>query len=263
MELNLNNKVALVAASSTGLGLETALHLSLEGAKVIITSRSKEKLQKAASHIESRSNREPDYFPCDLTLKDQRETLISSILQKHKKVDILITNSGGPPTGPFVDFSEADWLSAFQLNFISIQSLISKLIGPMKQSGWGRIVNITSISAKQPIDGLILSNAVRAAVLGMAKTLSNELASFGVTVNNVCPGYTLTDRVKDLAGSLALQRGVSEEEVYRAWEDSIPMKRLGKPEELASLICYLCSEQASYITGTTIQCDGGAIKSLF
>ncbi len=262
MDLGIKDKIALISASSKGLGKEVALVLAMEGAKVTICSRNEDQLKITAEEISDIAHQKIDYHPCDLLIKEDRENLAQDIVQKHMSIDILVNNSGGPPGGIFTDFHEEDWINAFRLNFISTQSLIELSIPHMIKNRWGRIVNITSIAVKQPVEGLILSNGVRSAVIGMAKTLANELGQYQITVNNVCPGFTLTDRVKQLAQLNAKKRNTTPENVFKEWEMSIPMKRLGEPREFANLVAFLCSEGASYITGTSIQCDGGACKSL-
>ncbi|MDH4129236.1 MAG: SDR family oxidoreductase, partial [Spirochaetota bacterium] len=259
----IQNKIALISASSTGLGREVALVLAEEGAKVIICSRSSNKLRAAANYIKENAQKEVRFEPCDLTKRSEIENLVSLVIKDFGNIDILINNSGGPKSGYFSDFTDRDWLEAFNLNFLSTQILTSLVIPHMKKNNFGRIVNITSISAKQPIDGLILSNGIRAGILGMAKTLANELAPYQILVNNVCPGYTLTERVKTLSETLAKNKNTTPEHIIKEWESSIPLNRLGTPREFANLVAFLCSNSASYITGTTIQCDGGAVKSIF
>jgi 3-oxoacyl-[acyl-carrier protein] reductase len=178
------------------------------------------------------------------------------------RVDILVTNTGGPPSGPFESHSAEVWRHAIAQNLESVVNLVRAVLPGMKQRRWGRIVNVTSISVKQPVAGLILSNAIRAGVTGFAKTVSNEAAPFGVTVNNVLPGYTRTERLVELAQAVSGRTGETVEAVYAGWEREIPMGRLAEPEELAALAAFLCSEKASYITGQSVAVDGGWIKGL-
>jgi 3-oxoacyl-[acyl-carrier protein] reductase len=173
-----------------------------------------------------------------------------------------VTNAGGPPPGLFVSLRPQDWVSGFNLNLMSVINLCAEVVPYMQRHRWGRIINITSISVKQPVDGLMLSNSIRAAVVGFAKTLSNELAPYNILVNNVCPGYTRTERVEELSASIAERKGVSRERVVKGWEETIPMGRMGRPEEFAALVAFLASERASYITGVSIPVDGGAVKGL-
>jgi 3-oxoacyl-[acyl-carrier protein] reductase len=177
-------------------------------------------------------------------------------------VDILVTNAGGPPAGPFESHPASAWSDALRLNFESVVNMTRAVLPGMKERRWGRIINITSIAVKQPVDNLILSNSVRAAVTGFARTLANEVASYGVTVNNVMPGYTLTDRIANLAETNAGQRGTTTEAVIAGWESQIPMARLGTPEEFAAMVTFLASERASYTTGASIPVDGGWIRAL-
>ena len=178
-------------------------------------------------------------------------------------IDILINNAGGPPFGFFEDFESPDWQNALELNLLSGIHLAKKVVPLMKKRSWGRIVNITSIAVKQPIDGLILSNTSRAGLIGFSKTLSNELAKDNILVNNICPGRIYTDRIKALAEKRAAQSGIGYEEAIEEMEKDIPLQRIGTPEELAALACFLASEKASYMTGTTIQVDGGLLRGLF
>lgn len=262
MDLGLKNKVALVTASSSGLGREAALVLAEEGAEVIITSRSEENLINAKQYIKEKTLKEVEFYICNLNNEESRRNLVSKVIGKHSTIDILVNNNGGPPGGTFEDFSEQNWITAFQNNFISVQSMVQMVLPIMKKKKWGRIVNISSISIKEPIDGLILSNGVRAGLNGMMKTLSREIAGDNVLINTVAPGYHNTERVQKLAQSIAEKQGKTPEEVIENLENNIPMGRMGEPSELAYLIAFLASEKASYITGTTIQCDGGAVKSL-
>jgi len=178
-------------------------------------------------------------------------------------VDILVCNAGGPPSGVFDEFSPEQWRQAIELNLMSTINLCRAVVPLMQKQRWGRIINITSVSAKQPIDGLILSNMSRAGVLGFSKSLANELARDNITVNCVCPGYTRTERVQELANRMAQRESIAVEAVFQRWEANIPMRRLGEPPELAALVVFLASERASYITGTAIPVDGGYIKGLF
>jgi len=178
------------------------------------------------------------------------------------RIDILVTNTGGPPPGPFEDHTAEDWRHAIEQNFESVVNLARAVLPEMKERRWGRILNVTSITVKQPVEGLILSNAIRAGVTGFAKTLSNEAAPFGVTVNCLLPGYTRTERLVDLADAISRRTGGTTDEAYAAWESEIPMGRLGEPEELGALAAFLASEKAGYITGQSVAVDGGWIRGL-
>ena len=178
------------------------------------------------------------------------------------RIDILVTNAAGPPSGKFESLGPDKWNDAVQTTLLSAVNLCRAVVPGMKERHWGRIINITSITVKQPVEGLMLSNSLRAGVTGFARTLANEVARDGITVNNILPGYTRTQRVDDLAKALSERDGISIEESFRKWESEIPMGRLGEPRELAALATFLASERASYITGTSIQADGGWIRAL-
>ncbi len=263
MDLGIRGKVAIVAGASQGLGKAAAVMLAGEGAHVAICARNKATLDGAAEEIARAGTGEVMVVRCDVTREDEISNLSNRVLAKWGRVEILVNNAGGPPSGLFQDLSSAQWREGLELNLLSTVNLCQAVVPRMRERKWGRIINITSIAARQPVPGLILSNAARAGVLGFAKTLSNELAPENITVNSVCPGYTRTDRLIELAEATAKRESAKVEEVYRRWEEAIPMRRLGRPEELAALIAFLCSEQAGYITGTAIQVDGGLVKSTF
>ncbi|MFX1486521.1 MAG: SDR family oxidoreductase [Promethearchaeota archaeon] len=262
MDLGLDGKVAVVAASSKGIGKAIALALAREGAKLAICARGEEALKATADEIREKTGVEILAVRVDVTVEEDVQRLVRSVAEKFGRIDILVSNSGGPPTGIFEDIPQETWERAVDLNLMSTIYLCRAVIPYMKKQKWGRIINMTSVSVKQPIDGLILSNAVRAGVVGLSKSLSNEMAKDNILINVVGPGYTLTERVRELARSKAIEDGVSEEEVYEAWEQKIPLGRLAQPEEIANLVVFLSSEKASYVTGTTIQVDGGLVKSL-
>lgn len=262
MDLGLKNKVAIVAAASKGLGRAVALELAAEGARIAICSRNREHVRQTAEAIHAETGAEVYYEQADVTRTDEIRAFVSNTVSRFGDIHILVTNAGGPPSGLFVSLRPQDWVHAFHLNLMSVINLCAEVIPYMQRNKWGRIVNITSIAVKQPVDGLILSNSIRAAVVGFAKTLSNEAAPYNILVNNVCPGYTRTERVEELSAAIAERKGIAKEKVVGAWEDSIPMGRLGRPEEFAALVAFLASERASYITGTSIPVDGGAVKGL-
>jgi 3-oxoacyl-[acyl-carrier protein] reductase len=263
MNLGIKDKTALVTASSRGLGKSIALQLSREGANVAICARDGEALIQAKKEIEERAGGSVFAQTADVTDKDQVKTLVNQVVDNFSTLDILICNAGGPPSGMAADFDTDDYRKALELNLLSTVNLCYQAAPHMKKQKWGRIVNVTSVSAKQPIESLILSNTARAGVLGFSKSLSTQLAPFGITVNSVCPGYTRTERVENLAKSFEEAGKGSIQDFFRNIEKMIPMGRLGRPYELSAAVAFLCSEGASYITGVALQVDGGFVKSIF
>ncbi len=263
MDLGLKDKTALVTAASKGLGKAIAKELAREGCKVAICARNTDGLKTAYEDIRGDTGVEALTIKADVTDRSQIEQMAHRIKDEYKHLDILICNAGGPPLGKFDKLKEPDFRRALDLNLMSTVNLCELFLPDMKKRKWGRIINLTSISAKQPLNDLMLSNMARAGVLGFSKTLSNEVAANRVTVNCICPGYTLTDRLKDFARDLSKKSKVSMGQIYNSWQHSIPMNRLAEPEEIAYLVAFLASERAAYITGTAIQIDGGFIKSLY
>ncbi len=262
MDLGLRDRVAIVAASSRGLGRACAMELAREGAKLVICARDCTRLRATAGEIGEATGAEVLSMGTDLTDDAQIRHLADEALRRFGRIDILVTNNGGPPAGYYDDFDDDAWLAAHQLTLMSAVRLIRAVLPAMRAQQWGRIINITSVSVKQPIDNLLLSNVYRPGVIGLAKTLSAQLATAGITVNNVAPGYTRTDRVLELAEARAAEQGKAVEEVLADTTASYPMLRMGEPEELAALVAFLASERAGYITGTTIPVDGGYVKGL-
>lgn len=262
MDLGLKGKVAVVAGSSQGLGRAIADALAAEGVQLVINSRSPDKLTGVAGEIVDATGATVETVAVDLTPSDGGSTLIAEAEKTFGRVDILVTNTGGPPAGMFEDHSPEVWREAIAQNFESVVNLVRAALPGMKERRWGRIVNVTSISVKQPVEGLILSNAIRAGVTGFAKTVSNEVAPYNVTVNNVLPGYTRTERLIHLAEAISEREDKSIDEVYDGWASEIPMGRLAEPPELGAVAAFLCSEQASYVTGQSVAVDGGWIKGL-
>ena len=263
MDFGLAGKVALVAASSKGLGLAVAQELAMEGAHLIMCARGVEALEKAAAEVESCGSGEVLALPTDLLISAEISSLVDAAVSRFGHVDVLVNNAGGPPYGTFEDHPPEAWQAAVRLNLESALNLTREVLPEMKERGWGRIINITSVAVKEPVDGLILSNSVRAAVTGFARTLANEVASFGITVNNVLPGFTRTDRLLQLAEAQSKQRGISTEDVENGWNSVIPARRLGKPREFAAVVAFLASERASYVTGVSIAVDGGRTRALY
>jgi 3-oxoacyl-[acyl-carrier protein] reductase len=262
MNLGFKDRVAIVAASSRGLGKACALELAAAGAAVVICGRTEGALEETAQEIGRATSAEVLSLVADLTDVAQIRYLADETLRCYGRVDVLVTNNGGPPSGYFDDFDDGDWLAAHELTLMSTVRLIRAVLPAMRAQGWGRIVNITSVSVKQPIDNLLFSNVYRAGVIALAKTLSAQVAVQGITINNVAPGYTRTDRVLELAEARAAEEAKTVEKVVAETTAGFPMRRMAEPEELAAVVAFLASERASYITGTTIQVDGGYVKGI-
>lgn len=262
MDLGLRGKVALVAAASRGLGRAIAAELAREGAALVICARDDEAIARAAREIAQETGARVVPVRADVSRLEEIGPLVEQGVRALGPIDILVTNAGGPPAGPFEAHDAAAWEAAFRLTLRSAVELSRAVLPGMRARRWGRILNVTSITVKQPVDDLILSNSLRAAVTGFARTLANEVAADGVTVNNLLPGYTRTERVVSLADALSARDGITPEAVRARWEQQIPMRRLGEPEELAALAAFLASERAGYITAQSIAVDGGWIRSL-
>jgi 3-oxoacyl-[acyl-carrier protein] reductase len=262
VDLGLRGKVALVAASSRGLGRAVAEELAREGMDLVLCARGEAALHETAAAIRATMGVRVEAVAADLASPEGVRRVIDTAERGFGRVDVLVTNSGGPPAGPFESHSADAWHDAVRQNLDSVVELTRAALPGMKERRWGRIVNVTSIAVKQPVDNLILSNSIRAAVTGFARTLANEVAPFGVTVNNVMPGYTRTQRVEDLAQRNASLRGTSPDDERATWEKQIPMGRLGEPPEFAAMVAFLASERASYITGASIPVDGGWIRAI-
>ena len=262
MDLGLRGKVALVAASSRGLGRAIASELAREGATLVICARRAEGLAATARSIAASHGVKVHPVVADVSNQKQVERVTGEALAKFGRVDVLVTNAGGPPAGVFETHSWEVWESAVNLTLRSVVEMTRAVLPGMRDRRWGRIINVTSIAVKQPVDNLMLSNSLRSAVTGFARTLANEVATSGITVNNILPGYTRTERVEALADSTAAKEGLARGDIVARFESEIPMRRLGEPEELAALAAFLASERASYITGQSIAVDGGWIRSL-
>lgn len=262
MDLGLKGKVAFVAAASKGLGRAVAEELAAEGASLVLCARNAKTLNLVSEQIAKKSGAAVLPVVADVSNIEDVEKAVQAGIERFGRIDILVTNAGGPPAGQFEDLSREMWEAATRLTFNSVLELTGAVLPGMKERGWGRILNITSITVKQPVDNLMLSNSLRAAVTGFARTLANEVAADGITVNNILPGYTRTERMEELARAVSAREGISEAEASAKWEAEIPMRRLGEPREFAALAAFLVSERASYITGTSIPVDGGWIRSL-
>ncbi|MCH8325503.1 MAG: SDR family oxidoreductase [Bacteroidetes bacterium] len=262
MYLGISRKSALITAASKGIGRAIAEEFVAEGVKVAICSRNKEHLLKTSDEIKNKFGVEVLWCVCDLSKRKDIENTINVVNKEFDGIDILVNNCGGPPQGNFQDFEEDDWQNAIDQVFLSAITATKLVVPKMMEKEWGRIINITSITVKQPVDDLILSNAIRTGLVGLTKSLSNELGKYNITVNNVAPGYTLTNRVYEIAVSKAKEMNTSHEEILFEIAKSIPMNRLAAPEEIATLVVFLASMKASYITGCTIPVDGGFVKGI-
>src|SRR3989454_4464538 len=262
MDLGLKNRVAIVAASSQGLGKAVAEGLAREGAKLALCARTESTLKASAEEIRRKTGVEVLARPVDVTVYEQVRRFVAETVERFGQVDISVMNAGGPPAKPFSETTVEDWEAGVRLNFMSTLYFCREVLPLMQKQKWGRVITITSVSVKQPIDGLILSNAVRAAVSGLVKSLSNEYGKDNVLVTNVCPGYTLTARLDELASKLARAEGVEPHEIRARWASQIPMGRLCTPQEFANLVVFLASERASYITGVSVAVDGGFVKGI-
>lgn len=262
MDLGIKGKVALVSASSKGIGRAIADELAANGASLVMCARGEKALRSAADEIRGSTGARVLDVVADVARPEDIARLAAAAMKEFGRVDMLVTNSGGPPAGNFESFTPEMWSDAAQLLLHSTVEMVRAVLPGMKERRWGRILNVTSIAAKQPVDGLMLSNSLRAAVHGFARTLASEVAPFGITVNNILPGYTRTDRVISLARHASETKGISIEDSFRAWEEQVPMGRLAEPREIAAVAAFLLSDRASYVTAGSIAVDGGWIRSL-
>jgi 3-oxoacyl-[acyl-carrier protein] reductase len=262
MDLGLTGRVAIIAAASKGLGRAVAEELAREGAHIAICARTPGTLVETAAQIQKSTGHEVFHQALDVTDSAAVRSFVSAVEGRFGRIDICVTNSGGPPSNSFKNTRPEDWRSAVELLLMSTVSFARETLPRMQKNKWGRLITITSSAVKQPVDGLLLSNSVRAAVTGLARTLANEYAADGITVNNVCPGYTRTARLDGLASTVSARTGAKPEEAFAGWEREIPARRLGTPQEFAAVVAFLASERASYVTGSSIAVDGGLVRSL-
>jgi 3-oxoacyl-[acyl-carrier protein] reductase len=262
MDLGLKNRVAIVAASSHGLGRAIASAFAAEGARLAMCSRDEKKLRKAAHDIREQHNADIYCEALDVTNFQAVHTFVENVARHFGRIDICVTNAGGPPAKGFLATTMDEWRRATELNFLSTVAFAHEVIPHMQRNHWGRIVTLTSVTVRQPVPDLVLSNAVRAAVLGLIKSLSNEFGKDGILVNNVGPGYAATERLNELAGARSSASGKSREQIFDDWAAASAVKRVGRPEEIADTVVWLASERASYITGQTVLADGGVYKGL-
>jgi 3-oxoacyl-[acyl-carrier protein] reductase len=262
MDLRLDKRTALVCGSSTGLGLAIATTLAEEGCRVALNARDEAGLERAVHEVQRHARDDVAGFAADVSVPSDVSDLVDRVTHKLGPVEILLCNAGGPPPVVFATASAESWQEALDLNLLSTINLCRAVVPGMRERRWGRVICLASVAAKQPLGNLMLSTVARAGVLGFAKTLADQVAGEGVTVNSVCPGYTRTERVRQLLDELATQQQRGVDEVEQAIVQEIPAKRMGEPEELAAAVAFLASERASYITGVALQVDGGFIRSI-
>ena len=262
MDLGLKGRSAAVAAASRGLGRATALALAREGCSVAICGRDSERIRAAAEFIEREAGGRVLPVTADVGLRGDCERFIGEAKGAFGRLDILVTNTGGPPAGNFEGTDPAEWEKAYQGLLANVIHLVRAAVPHMKQAKWGRILNIASLSVKQPIDNLILSNTFRPAIAGFSKSISRELGPHGILVNTICPGYTRTDRLEELAESRVKAAGITRDQYYEMLGKNVPLGRIAEAEEFANVAAFLCSERASYVSGIALAVDGGASAGL-
>jgi 3-oxoacyl-[acyl-carrier protein] reductase len=263
MDLGLKERVAIVAASSQGLGKAVAMGLAKEGAKLALCARTASTLIAAADEIHRATGAQIMTRELDVTNYDRVRQFVADTVEHYGQLDICVANAGGPPAKSFAETTLQDWQRAAELNLMSTVYFAKEALPVMQSRRWGRFIAITSMTVKQPVDGLILSNSVRAGVSGLIKTLANEYGPYNVLVNNVCPGYTATARLISLAERMAEKEGVDPARIEQRWASQAPLGRVGRPEEFADVVVFLASERASYVTGVSIAVDGGIVKGLY
>ncbi|MCX7843658.1 MAG: SDR family oxidoreductase [Clostridia bacterium] len=262
MDLGIKGKIAFVGGSSSGLGEAVAKSLALEGVNVILSARDQKGLDRVSSEIRNESDVEVFTVQADFSKPADLERVVRETLMRFGHVDILFNNTGGPPSCRFEETTADMWTQSYRMLLMSVVTLTQGFLHGMKERKWGRIICSTSIAVKQPVENLILSNSVRASVTGFARTLANEVATSGITVNCVLPGYTMTQRLDYLAKKATEIDNISYKEAIEKWTGEIPMKRIGDPKEFADVVTFLASERASYVTGQSLAIDGGWVRSL-
>lgn len=261
METGLNGRVAIVTGASQGMGRAAAEQLAAEGASVAICARNEKLLGEVVAAIEAKGGT-AIAAAVDVTDAGRVRSFVAEVVARFGRLDVCVANAGGPPARNFAHTSIEDWQQALELNFMSVLYLIKEALPHLVKNRWGRVITITSTSVRQPIPDLVLSSAIRPAVVGLIKSLAIEFGKDHITFNNIAPGYTATERLKDLAGSRAQAAGVAAEEIYDRWANEVPLRRLGRPEEIADAIVWLASERAAYVTGQTLLVDGGIYKGM-
>jgi len=263
MDLSIKGKNAIVCASSQGLGKSAAVDLAKEGVNLAICSRNKDKINLVKEEIEQTSDVKVVAIEADLSSEKDISALFQEAKKELKAIDILINNNGGPPPSTFEELTDEDWQKTFNSTMMSAIRLSKLVLPDMKKNKWGRIINISSVSVKTPVNGLFLSNSIRMGVLGWAKALSDEVAPHGITVNSVCPGTTKTERIEQILNAQSESSGKDKSEIEEAMANSIPMLRIGEASDLSALITFLASEKASYMTGLAVQVDGGSARTFY
>jgi 3-oxoacyl-[acyl-carrier protein] reductase len=262
MDLGLRRKVAIVAASSKGMGKATAMGLAAEGARVTMLARNGTALTEAAEEIRQKHHADILAVPADVTRDEDVKRVVEQTVERWGTVNILVNNAGGPPAGDFDAMDDARWQAAFELNLLSTIRFVREVLPHMRRAGGGVIINLQSTSVKVPISGLTLSNAIRPGVIGLAKSLSLELAKDKIRVNSVLPGAIMTDRLRQVMTARAQATGKAFEQIQQGREVEIPLGWIGDPEDVANMIVFLASDRARYVTGVTVQVDGGLVRSL-
>ena len=263
MDLGLRNRVVLITGASEGMGRAISEGFASEGATVVMSARRKRILEDAASDIQEKTKSKIVTYPADVQSLTEIQNLVQFIIEKLGKIDVLVCNTGGPPAKNFSQIEDEEWDRYLNLNLKSFIRLSKEVIPIMRKQMWGRILYLTSVSVKQPIDGLIFSNVTRSGVTGLTKSLSNELAKYNILVNNVCPGYVQTDHVVEFIENKSKLENRSSEEIKKQYNEDIPLRRMGDPKEIANVFVFLASDKASYITGVSLHVDGGYVKGVF